>query len=79
MLGYAHQLNRVVPVALDARQHVAGELRVGTYARLLLRHAHMAFVDQQVAHRSDVESVALQSNGTGGAHSCPVKFFDTGS
>ena len=59
MLSYAHQLDRVVSVALDARQHVAGELRVGTYARLLLRHAHMAFVDQQVAHRSDVESVAL--------------------
>ena len=47
MLLDSHDLNGVVAVLLDARQHVLGKLLVGAYLLSILSHAHVALVDEQ--------------------------------
>ncbi len=42
-----HDLNGVVAVLLDARQHVLGKLLVGAYLLSILSHADVALVDEQ--------------------------------
>ena len=49
MLLYCHYLYGVVAVVGHARQYVLAEFLVGAYALFLLRHAYVAFVDEQRA------------------------------
>ena len=47
MLLDGHDLDAVVAVGNDAGQHILRELTVGTHLLSVLRHTHVAFVDEQ--------------------------------
>ena len=64
VLGYGHQLHGVVAVAFDDGQNRIGELAVGAYAGLLLRHAYVGLVDEQFVVSGDVEGVVRPVEGT---------------